>query len=339
MNLLLTSCGCPGASTLIRYLRKAYGDELRIVGVDMQDNVVGQILTDKFYVIPGGDDPGYIERIREIAEDEQIEVILPESTLETFSLSENRQIFDELGIALIVSDIDVLRTVVNKHELYEKLKGRVPLPEYRLATTLEEFNACVRELGFPDREVCFKPPVGEGSRGFRIISPSIDRKRSLMHEKPVSRYITLEEMNSIFREGDFPELLVMEVVKGLEIDAMTIGLDGEALLTTIKTRERERTGVITYGELIDRPEIDRYVAEIIKAVPLRYSVGVQFIEDRLIEINPRVSTFIFQDDLIEIFYSIELARGRVDKEEVRRARDRIDYGRKMIRYMDQVFFK
>ena len=72
----------------------------------------------------------------------------------------------------------------------------------------------------------------------------------------------------------------------------------------------------------------------------KHGIGItHLIEDRLIEINPRVSTFIFQDDLIEIFYSIELARGRVDKEEVRRARDRIDYGRKMIRYMDQVFFK
>ena len=339
MNLLLTSCGCPGASTLIRYLRKAYGDELRIIGADMQDNVVGQILTDKFYTVPSGNDDNYIDEILDIVEREEIEVILPESTVETISLARNSERVSATGIIPIVSDIEVLDIVSNKYKLYETLRGKIPLPEYRLAKTLDEFNSCVHELGFPDREVCFKPPVGEGSRGFRIISPTIDRKAALLHEKPVSRYITLDEMNAIFKDEDFPELLVMEVVKGLEIDAMTIGFDGEALLTTIKTRERERTGVITYGELIDRPEIEDSVKNIIETVPLRYSVGVQFIEDYLIEINPRVSTFMFQDNLVEIYYSIELARGRVDKEEVRQAKKRIDYGRKMIRYMDQVFFK
>lgn len=339
MNLLLTSCGCPGASTLIRYLRVAYGDELRIIGTDMQDNVIGQVLGDDFHRVPPADHENYIDTMAEIAERENIEVILPESTVETIVLSENRAVFDGMGVALVVSDIEELRLVSDKFRLYEALKGRMPLPEYRLARTLDDFNKCVKELGFPDCEVCFKPPIGEGSRGFRIISPTVDRRHSLMHEKPVSRYITLEEMNSIFADGDFPALLVMEVVKGLEIDAMTVAFGGEALLTTIKTRERERTGVITYGEVIDRPEIERYVAEIIRSIPLKYSLGVQFIEDRLIEINPRVSTFIFQDDLVEIFYSIELARGRMDPDEVRRARDRIDYGRKMIRYMDQAFFK
>ena len=38
IKLLLTACGCPGGSTLIRMLRNNGERELEIVGVDMNDS-------------------------------------------------------------------------------------------------------------------------------------------------------------------------------------------------------------------------------------------------------------------------------------------------------------
>jgi carbamoyl-phosphate synthase large subunit len=337
MNLLLTACGCPGASTLIRYLRKAYSD-IQIIGTDMRDNVIGKILSDKFYVVPPGNDKFYIQSILKIAEEENVEVILPESTIETVALSKEQEKILLKGIIPIVSNYKVLKIAINKYKLYERLKGKVPLPKYIFAESLEEFNRAVYKLGYPKTEVCFKPPVSEGSRGFRIVSPGMDRKHYLLYEKPTSKYITLDEVNDIFSNGKFTPLLVMEFVEGEALDAMTIAFNREALLTTIKTRERERGGVITYGGLVERPVTKKLVEKIIHNVPLKYSVGLQFIDNKLIEINPRVSTFIFQDDLIEIYYSIELARGRINTKEVEKKRKKVMYGRKMIRYMDQVSF-
>lgn len=338
MNLLLTACGCPGASTLIRYLRKAYNHEIYIVGVDARDNVIGKILSDEFYIVPHGDSDNYIQTILTIIEKENIDVVLPESTVETVVLSKMKQKIIEAGATPIVSDFEQLQIVRNKHKLYETLKGVVPLPEYRLANSLEEFNAFVFELGYPPKKVCFKPPVSEGSRGFRILNPEIDRAKALLYEKPNNLYITLEEINEIFKDRYFSPLLVMEYVEGEQLDAMTLAFGGEALLTTVKTRERERNGVITHGEVVKRPETVKLVSKIINKIPLSYSVGLQFIQNKLIEINPRVSTFMYQDDLIEIYYAIELARGRKSKEEVKELDKKIRYGRKMIRYMDQVFF-
>jgi len=340
MNLLLTASGCPGASTLIKYLRKAYNGNIKIIGTDSLDNVVGKILCDKFYVIPQASEKNdFINKLKDIVIKEKIEAILPQSTIETFIISKNLNEFSELNVKTLVSDYKELKIARNKYKLYEKLKGKIPLPKYYLANTKKEFNKAVFDLGYPDKTICFKPPIGEGSRGFRIISPTVDRKDMLLNQKPNNKYMTLKEINEIFNDENFPQLLVMEFINFDEYDAMTLCIDGEALLTTVKTRERERNGVITYGELIDKPEIIKKVERIIKEIPLKYSIGIQFIGDYLIEINPRVSTFIYQDNLIEPYYAIELAMGNISKSDIRKLNEKIKYGRKMIRYMDQIFFK
>jgi hypothetical protein len=127
-------------------------------------------------------------------------------------------------------------------------------------------------------------------------------------------------------------------VKGEAYDVMSLALNGEELLTTVKSRERERWGVIVKGELKKMPNLVEQTRKILEIIRLSYNVSLQFIDNKLIEINPRVSTFIYQDDLIEPYLSIKLALGELSKEEVRRYSDKIQYGRRMIRYMDQIFW-
>ena len=60
--------------------------------------------------------------------------------------------------------------------------------------------------------------------------------------------MTLDDFVSIFRDApDFPKLLLMEVATGEEVDLMTLAHDGQALLTTCKSRESNRWGVIDRG--------------------------------------------------------------------------------------------
>jgi hypothetical protein len=150
----------------------------------------------------------------------------------------------------------------------------------------------------------------------------------------------MQEFKAIFKsEPVFPDLLVMEFVEGEEIDAMTLSHAGEALLVTCKTRESARAGVVTRAELVCRPELVTACNKIIERIPLSYNSGMQFKGGRLIEINTRVSTFIYQDDMIEPYLSIKLALGEISHDEVRAYQGRIQFGRRMIRYMDQTFFQ
>ncbi len=79
------------------------------------------------------------------------------------------------------------------------------------------------------------------------------------------------------------------------------------------------------------------VKEIISIVPLSYNISLQFIGNKLIEINPRTSTFIYHQDLNEPYLAVKLCLGEISVDEVRNYQSKVRFGTKMLRYMDQVF--
>jgi carbamoyl-phosphate synthase large subunit len=345
LKIIVTACGCPGGSTLIRMLKNNGERRVVIVGTDMDNEAIGGFLTDKFYRVPPGWSKEYVPHMLDLVEKEKPDVLFPESSLEVYPLACNKSKFEELGVKVIVSDPESIRISSNKFLMYETLreKSRISLPKYYSAESYPEFMDVLYRLNYPQNPVVFKPHVGKGSRGVRIIDPNIDRLKHLMEEKPISKYISLEEFKSIFRDSEFfPPLVVMEFLdepmKG-QCTSDTLCMEGRELLTTIKTVERARWGVIQIGELVDKPDLIEQTKEILKAIPLSYCVNIQFIADKLIEINPRVSTFIFQRDLIAPYLAVKLALGELSEEDVISYRSKIDYGRRMVRYMDQIFHR
>jgi len=205
------------------------------------------------------------------------------------------------------------------------------LPEWGIATAFCHLQDMAEQLG----AIVIKPCVGKGSRGVRIIDPAMSL-RDQMLGKPDSKYVTLEQVEQAFSDG-FPEMLVMEKLEGEELAVDVLCLDGEVLLHTVRTVETQRAGVVMTGEIVDRPEIVEQVKAILKAIPLSYCVNLQFIGGKLIEINPRVSTFIYQDDVCMPFLAIQLALDKISKEDIIEKQDKIAIGRRMVRYLDQRF--
>jgi carbamoyl-phosphate synthase large subunit len=342
VKILVTACGCPGASTLLRMLRNNGERDVTLVGVDMDPKAVGRFIADTFYVVPpAAAEDTYVSRMLDIVEKEQPDVLFPESSFEVPVLAKHRAALEALGTKVVVSSPESIALANNKFEMYETLRQAtdLPLPAYRWPKSLDEFVEAAHELGYPDEAVCFKPHVAKGSRGFRIMDASVSLRDLLMNYKPNSRYMSLDEFVTIFEdEPDFPDFLVMEFIEGQEMTTDCLCLEGEALLTTVKTVEQARWGVIVRGELIRRPDLLEQTEEILRVIPLSYNVNIQFIGEKLIEINPRVSSFIYQDDLIPPYLAVKLALGELDEDGVRAYQERVAYGRHMVRYMDQVFY-
>jgi carbamoyl-phosphate synthase large subunit len=316
--------------------------DVTLVGVDMDPEAVGRFITDTFHVVPpAASEDAYVSRMLELVEKEQPDVLFPESSFEVPVLAKHGAAFEALGTKVVVSSPESIELANDKYKMYEALSAEtdLPLPAYRWPKSLDEFVEAAHELGYPDEAVCFKPHVAKGSRGFRIMDASVSRRDLLMNYKPNSRYMSLDEFITIFEdEPDFPDFLVMEYLPGQEVTTDSLCLEGEELLTTVKTVEQARWGVIVRGELVRRPDLVAQTREILRVIPLSYNVNLQFIGEKLIEINPRVSTFIYQDDLIAPYLAIKLALGELDEDGVRSYEDRIAYGRRMVRYMDQVFY-
>ena len=344
LKIIVTACGCPGASTLIRMLKNNGERPIGIIGTDMSSKVVGRFLCDGFYEVPAGTSPDYLPVMMNIVKKEKPDLIFPESSNEVLSLARARDEFESIGTKVVVSSPEAIKTSSNKYLMYEAIRkgGNVDLPRYVTASTLDEFLHAVKKIGYPKEPVVFKPHIGKGSRGVRIIDPKADRKRQLMEEKPINKYMSLEEFIEIFQhvdDSEFPDFLVMEYLKGMEKTADTLAMNGRELLTTIKTVEKARWGVIVEGELVRDDYLVEQTRQILEDIPLSYCVNIQFIAGKLIEINPRVSTFIYQKNLIAPYLAIKLALNELNEDDITNYRNSIDYGRRMIRYMDQLFYK
>ncbi|MHA1365093.1 MAG: ATP-grasp domain-containing protein [Candidatus Heimdallarchaeota archaeon] len=343
LKIVVTACGCPGASTLIKMLKLNHNErKITIVGTDVDEEAIGRFLVENFYTVPPGNSDDYISSMLEIIKNEKPDVLFPESSSEVYYLAKAKDELEATGTRVLVSDPEPIDLANNKFKMYEILKEKtnIVFPEYYSAKSLDEFLKVAEKLGYPEKAILFKPQVGKGSRGVRIMDPKISRKEQLLEKKPTSKYMSLEEFKTIFEyEEIFPEFVVMEYIRGQETTADTIALKGEELFTTVKSVEQARWGVIVRGELIKRPDLVEQTREILKAIPLSYCNNIQFINEYLIEINPRVSSFIYQDNMNAPYLAVKLLLDEIDKKTLKSYTDKIDYGRRMVRYMDQIFHK
>ena len=341
IKVILTAAGAPGASTLIRYLQGIAERQVRVVGVDANAECIGTFLADEFCQIPMATDPQYPSALLSVAIDKNVDCVIISSSYEVEHISPHVASFESNGIKVLVSSPESLKTANNKKLLYEMFEHDdiVKIPKFKVVHSIDEFVKACDQLGFPNQKLCFKPSVSKGSRGFRYLSHNISRRDLLLNYKPDSKFISIEEMVEIFKDDpDFPELLIMETLSGEEIDSMVLADKGDALLITHKTREKNRGGVITLGQHVERPNLERAIRQILKKIPLSYNLGFQFMDEHLVEINPRLSTFLYTQDWVEPYFAVKLALGEMNQNDIRSLSKHIPKKLRMIRYFDQHFY-
>src|SRR5436190_17835585 len=130
ITVIVTASGAPGTAALLRALRENGEREVRLVGTDMSERSVGRHLCDAFHIVPAGSDPGFAQAMREVADREGAEAILPQSSFDLEGLAEAIDVFD--GIAVLVSPPDAIRRSNDKAETYSLLhRLGLPAPQFR----------------------------------------------------------------------------------------------------------------------------------------------------------------------------------------------------------------
>jgi carbamoyl-phosphate synthase large subunit len=332
-TILVTASGAPGAARLLRGLRENGERDVRLVGVDMSDRAIGRFLCDAFHIVPAGADPGYADAILDVVEREGVDVVLPESSHDLPHLAAARERFP---VPVLVSGPETVRRSNDKAETYELLhRIGVPAPAFRRVTGAAGVEAAAKELGYPDRPVCFKPVFSSGSRGFRILDPTVDRAHQLLYERPGAVAMRLEEAVELLPE-DGADLLVMELATGGErtIDGLA---DGKRIvLGHPKTREAMRAGLAMYFETLDAPELMELSEKIVEELEIEWFFNIQLVGDYVIEVNPRISTIVYQEDLNLPWLAIKRALGEVSDDELATLQSRVRPGRTALRFFDQV---
>src|SRR5438552_2585203 len=132
---------------------------------------------------------------------------------------------------------------------------------------------------------------------FHVVSAAADRRRQLLENRPgVAEALRLEELVELLGD-DRTEALVMELARGPERTIDGIAHRGRILLGHPKTREEMRAGLAMYFQALDDPELMEVAAKIAAELELDHFFNIQLVGEAVIEINPRISTVVYQEDL------------------------------------------
>jgi carbamoyl-phosphate synthase large subunit len=333
-TILLSASGAPGSARLIRALHENGERTVRIVGTDMSDRAIGKHLCDAFHVVPPGSSPAYPDVILDLVESEGVDLVLPQSSFDLEALSATRERFP---VPVLVSSPQTVHRSNDKAESYALLQRiGVPTVEFRRVAGARQVEAAARELGYPKRPVCFKPVFSSGSRGFRILDPTVDRAHQLLHERPGSVAMRLEEALELLPEEGGTELLVMELATGGErtIDGIADGT--RVVLGHPKTREAMRAGLAMYFVTLPDDGLMEMADTIVRELEIEWFFNIQLVGEHVIEVNPRISTVVYQEDLNLPWLGVKRALGEISDEELATMRTRVRPGRTALRYFDQV---
>ena len=99
-----------------------------------------------------------------------------------------------------------------------------------------------------------------------------------------------------------------------------------------------RAGLAMYFETLDDPELMRTGNLIVAELGIEHFFNIQLVGEHVIEINPRISTIVYQEDFNLPYLGVKRALGEISDDELRPYASRIRPGRTALRYFDQLEF-
>ena len=335
LTVLLSASGAPGTAALVRALRENGERRIRLVGTDMSEQAVGRHLCDAFHLVPAGADPGFADAMLDVCGREEVDVVLPQSSFDLPGLAAARERFEAV---VMVSPRETIARANDKAESYALLDAiGVRGPAWRRAAGAAAVARAAEELGYPERRLAVKPVFSSGSRGFRILSAGADRREQLLGNRPgVAEALRLEELAELLGDDDRTELLVMERVEGPERTIDGFAREGRVVLGHPKTREEVRAGLAMFFRTLDDTTLMDTAGRIVAELRIDHFFNIQLVGDVVIEINPRISTIVYQEDLNLPYLGVKHALGELSDEEAAACAARVRPTRRALRYFDQV---
>ena len=261
---------------------------------DANPDASGRTLQEPFFLLPKASDSSFIGAIRQLCQEHQVDVLLPLVTRELEILSAHKQEFLQAGTHIIVSDAEKLHLANDKLQLLQKLHQHgIAVAPFFAANTAEEIATCAYALGYPDKRVCIKPALSNGSRGMRILDAQAGSFEAFFEQKPGNTHASLESIMGLFGSRELPAMLVMEYLPGEEYTVDALLDNGEPLMILPRKRIAMNNGISVAGVFENNEEIINYAAQVFRCMQLHGPNGLQVKRGEdghfyVLEINPRL---------------------------------------------------
>lgn len=270
------------------------------VGTDCNSDSFGRFICDEFYQVPYASDPGSAQFLKNLVIDNKIDLVVP--TLDE-GMIDWAKMSDELkkhDVFVAISDLKTIEICQDKWLTYNMfIENDIPTPD----TSLENIYPLV------------KPRNGRGSQGITINDKTVD----------------------------MTGMISQELLKGLEytIDVLC-DKDGEPVYIVPRVRTTIKEGKSTEGIVVENKQITELVKKICKAIRFKGPINIQCFECedgqiKFTEINPRLGGgTVLGIEATENWFPLIVDTFVYDKKI--KAEKEVQYGLKMSRYYDEVFY-
>jgi len=308
---MIPFCGAPNGEAIAHDIKK-FHPSVFLVGTDSNDWANNRWLYDRFVVVPEVSDSKYISIVQATAK--SCKWIFPLNSMDAAKLQKSKVLNGSRdGVnKVLASSPDVILEASNKAALYD----RFGIP-YKVATG-QSMLLRLNQMGVDKRGLVVKPLGGRGTRGVFIIK-KIDDFIARNEFKPGFLYVSYPRFLNMFTASKWfndssKKWVVMPYYTGNEYFVNCLCKDGEVLWSQVLHVKDKRDHVCTMASVVRHPSNLAMAKHICKEYGFNYWVNIQFIDDHLIEVNPRISSFVASNDYSVPYLAVRLAEGEVVNE-------------------------
>lgn len=272
LNILVTAVGSELAFSVIKAI-KLMKKQYRLVGCDIYQEVVGKYWCDQFYNVPlAREEEKYIQSLKAIIHENDINIIIPTADIEFFILSKYKQDFKEkLNCHILINDYKEIERFNDKWLAYEwYLKEKLPTPMTFLLDDLMTLKNKLERIKYP---IFMKPRVGGGSRTIFTVNSFED----IIKYQPIVPKPILQEY--LFPDDE-------------EYTAGTYRTQDNNVLVILLKRTL-KFGMTNTAKVVNDPDLEEFCRNVILHTNLTGSNNIQFRVThngpKILEINPRFS--------------------------------------------------
>lgn len=290
-NVLLTCCGMHVRERIKNLRENEDNVNVRVFACNCNpDNLPYGLDVEGCFVVPPVHHPDYIDTIVRLCKENDIDIIIPNVTLELQFMADHKEDFEKHGVKVSIASSEAIKISNNKLHLYERYPALMPST---IATTsfhdLLSFDASISY----DHRLCVKLTDHCGGNGFAILDDDKSRDMTLFNRYGENRYVSYDDMDQIMHNLD-KSILVQEYIDGKDYSISALADNGEVKHMVGYVGHIMSFGAIEYGEIQNNYYAEIIVRDICKDLKLDGNVCFDFKIDNygiayLLEINPRVN--------------------------------------------------
>jgi len=269
------------------------GYEFKVYGTSTNRDALYLSYCDVAYQEPNINGEEYILFCLDFCRKHHIDIFVPRK--ENVLIAKHLNKFHQLGVRVLVCpNAKLMERLDNKEETYRYmlnhpiLRKYIPIPDYFIVENGEVFTKAYRLLKNKGHKVCFKPVIGEGGNGFRIVQDKAESIEELFYQGTSANISYKHACEILFQQPKFPPLMISEYMDGYEYSIDCLAYDGVLMAAIPRKKENGRIRELENNkELI---EVARKINDVLN-IPFAYNIQVKYKDGipKLLEINPRMS--------------------------------------------------